>query len=517
MMQNSGLTSATSAERQALEISQPQPVWQTLDEARERSFTGEIVFDLEPEVVAYLDYGVVYYAERSGDVSLGQRLLEAGLLDDAQLRRGAVRVGEVEHLGRLFDRDPSVERDPIVVATERFTEELLSELANSASAAARATAYRHHPSGIHRWFVAPAVGSSSIPIGDVGHLAPSAVDELPGLPVGSSELLSDELYIEWDIRLDVDDELGLGTIGFVDEVAPADPLGVAEPSIDVDHPQPGADDFVLDMDVYIDDVVETDPVLDADPDIDPGIEADAVLETGLVPVDVPTADVADEIDAQAGPVASDVVVDDEPDTDGEHLIEEFEFEVTWPEGSAAETTETAETVDDGEEDEPTPPVEAQIVETDDGGFHFEMPPLVIDEPGTARGSTVSDDSVPDDVADAVRRALSAIETATAQSVSSARIEAPIDVLFDDDVNVTTETSPSVSAAPAQPDAEPPSFSSFAPPTPDMRAEVLYAQAETSADGTPSSTPEGAEQRGTADGDRSSALKRLIGSLRRKDR
>ena len=57
----------------------PQPGWMTLNEARERAFTGEIVFETEPEVRAYLDNGVAYYAERRPMPPLGQRLVEAGL------------------------------------------------------------------------------------------------------------------------------------------------------------------------------------------------------------------------------------------------------------------------------------------------------------------------------------------------------------------------------------------------------------------------------------------------------
>ena len=100
----------------------PQPGWMTLNDARERAFTGEIVFEVEPEVRAYLDNGVAYYAERATDAPLGQRLVEAGLVDHAQLERGTVRVGDVEHLGRLFDRDTSVDRDAVLVVTESETE-----------------------------------------------------------------------------------------------------------------------------------------------------------------------------------------------------------------------------------------------------------------------------------------------------------------------------------------------------------------------------------------------------------
>ena len=43
-MHNPGMS---STESRALEISGPQPVWMTLNEARQRAFTGEIVFELD--------------------------------------------------------------------------------------------------------------------------------------------------------------------------------------------------------------------------------------------------------------------------------------------------------------------------------------------------------------------------------------------------------------------------------------------------------------------------------------
>ncbi len=58
MMHNTGNTAA-SEDTAALAVDGPQPVWMTLNEARERAFTGEIVFEADPEVLAYLDNGIV--------------------------------------------------------------------------------------------------------------------------------------------------------------------------------------------------------------------------------------------------------------------------------------------------------------------------------------------------------------------------------------------------------------------------------------------------------------------------
>jgi hypothetical protein len=51
MMHNTGTTSVPT-DAIALSVDGPQPVWKTLNEARERAFTGEIVFGLDPEVHA---------------------------------------------------------------------------------------------------------------------------------------------------------------------------------------------------------------------------------------------------------------------------------------------------------------------------------------------------------------------------------------------------------------------------------------------------------------------------------
>ena len=91
----------------------------TLDEARERAFTGEIVFETEPEVrtLPRQRRGATTPSARRR-APLGERLVDAGVVDQGQLDRGTVRIGEVEHLGRLFDRDPSVDRDAVLVVTE---------------------------------------------------------------------------------------------------------------------------------------------------------------------------------------------------------------------------------------------------------------------------------------------------------------------------------------------------------------------------------------------------------------
>ncbi len=129
----------------------PRPGWVILDAARDHRFTGELVFDARLEVRVYLDRGKIYLAERATDPSLGARLVDAGVLNAAQLEHGAMRVGDAEHLGRLFERVPSVDRQTTLVVTEMMNEACVAWLAGQQVHGVTSTPYGHHPSGIHRW------------------------------------------------------------------------------------------------------------------------------------------------------------------------------------------------------------------------------------------------------------------------------------------------------------------------------------------------------------------------------
>ena len=143
---------------------------------------------------------------------------------------------------------------------------------------------------------------------------------------------------------------------------------------------------------------------------------------------------------------------------------------------------------------------AAVVEVADGGLYFEMPPLdLTDEPA-------SNEEVPDDVADAARRAIAAIESAAVDAPSIAPISDP----ESGDIDAPAATG----------------LGAFAPPSVDTSAEVLYSQWETAAaeaatgSGSDAVSVEfdGEELTTAGEGeasDRSSALRRLIGSLRRK--
>ena len=552
MMHNTGSTAAT-ADTAALTVDRPQPVWMTLNEARERAFTGEIVFEVDPEVLAYLDNGVVYYAERVSDVSLGRRLLDAGLIDMAQLERGTVRVGDIEHLGRLFDRDPSVDRDAVVVMAESSTEELIADLANRAITSVRVTAYRHHPSGVHRWFVAPLDPTGvTRPLSAVAQLDSTVVDDLPELPFGVD---ADELTIEWDdadatnAHLTPFDGFDMSLLDLGDEHAE-----------DVTDEASEIDDEVFELSLDLAEYTDTEPS-----DTDDGfVGAEQEQAVDAEPVD------AEAVDAEAvdQPVddrdAVDQPVDDLVDVETLDDLADFEFSVVWPDGSAEPTTSVSSTevdhldaidteptddentvdentvdestVDESTVDEPVVDADPELAFTrsDEGEIQFSMPPLTLDDEPEA-----ADADVPDDVADAVRRAIAAIETASVPGADdTTKLPVVADVDRDDHEPPTDDgidvggTSPAT-GAPAPTGA----FGGLAPPTMATRAEVLYGQmaddgstvdtatsAPTLAERTPGAAsvvfvddPVDEDESDAGGGnERSSALRRLIGSLRRKD-
>lgn len=200
-------SSATApATLEALALEPEQPGWRVLDTARAQRFTGEISFDVEPKISVYFDEGRAYHAVQAGDPSLCDRLAEVGVLEPAQIERGVIRVGDVENLGRLFDRDPSVDRDAVMVVLELATDDVVTAIANTVTSSFDPTAYRHHVSGVHRWFVAPVeqhrtASAQPTPVGEAVAQADTVVtDSRPALP----DTADDEVHIEWDQPLDDD-------------------------------------------------------------------------------------------------------------------------------------------------------------------------------------------------------------------------------------------------------------------------------------------------------------------------
>ncbi|MEO7370240.1 MAG: hypothetical protein ABIZ69_05220 [Ilumatobacteraceae bacterium] len=141
----------------------PRAAWQVIEAARRRYLTGELTLPTTPATKIFLRDGMVYFAERSSDGALPIRLMMEGVITREQMQRGTVIVNGVEHVGRMFDGDPTIDRASVELCTELFTDDVMIAAANEVVAGYELTLYRRHPSGIDRWYphTVPVTGRPS--------------------------------------------------------------------------------------------------------------------------------------------------------------------------------------------------------------------------------------------------------------------------------------------------------------------------------------------------------------------
>ncbi len=129
-----------------------RPAWQVIEAARRRYLTGELTLPTNPTTRVFLRDGMVYFAERSSDGALPIRLMMEGVITREQMQRGTVIVNGVEHVGRMFDADPTIDRPSVELCTELFTDDVMVTVANLLVDSYEMALYRRHPSGIDRWY-----------------------------------------------------------------------------------------------------------------------------------------------------------------------------------------------------------------------------------------------------------------------------------------------------------------------------------------------------------------------------
>lgn len=130
----------------------PRPAWQVIEAARRQYLTGELTLPTKPATRIYLRDGMAYFAERSSDGTLPIRLMLEGVITREQMQRGTVIVNGVEHVGRMFDADPTIDRASVELCAELFTDDVMVEVANALVNGYELALYRRHPSGIDRWY-----------------------------------------------------------------------------------------------------------------------------------------------------------------------------------------------------------------------------------------------------------------------------------------------------------------------------------------------------------------------------
>jgi hypothetical protein len=159
----------------------PRPAWQVIEAARRQYLTGELKLSTNPATRIYLRDGQVYFAERASDGTLAIRLMMEGVITRDQMQRGTVIVNGVEHVGRMFEADPSIDRASVELCTELFADDVMVSVANVTVNRYEMALYRRHPSGIDRWYPhsIPVAGRQSDPQREQAPVAKAVVKPKP--------------------------------------------------------------------------------------------------------------------------------------------------------------------------------------------------------------------------------------------------------------------------------------------------------------------------------------------------
>jgi hypothetical protein len=99
----------------------------------------------------YLDRGHIYFAEADGDRDLGTRLLNDGVVTQAQLRAGTQALAGHLFLGLLFSRAVGVDATACMAAVSRYSDSQVDTVRGLCGHNTEFVQGQHHPSGVVLW------------------------------------------------------------------------------------------------------------------------------------------------------------------------------------------------------------------------------------------------------------------------------------------------------------------------------------------------------------------------------
>lgn len=154
--------------------------WDVIEEVCVSRFTGELVLRTSTRTThVFMTRGLIYFAEHEGSEPLGRRLTVAGGIPGELI--DAAGPGALDDLDALFaGQDPS-EHSLAEGIIQADTERALLEIAEEPVLAQESTMYRHHRSGIDRWF------SSQYARGTVEGSCGTEIADDGGPPVAAAE------------------------------------------------------------------------------------------------------------------------------------------------------------------------------------------------------------------------------------------------------------------------------------------------------------------------------------------
>lgn len=127
--------------------------WDVIEQICAARFTGQVSLTTARGTSnVYMTRGLIYFAEHSTEVPIGDRASAAGAIPAELLPNDDSILSALADLDALFAGQPASSRVAVEEVVQTETERTLMEICDEPVITLDSTMYRHHPSGIDRWF-----------------------------------------------------------------------------------------------------------------------------------------------------------------------------------------------------------------------------------------------------------------------------------------------------------------------------------------------------------------------------
>ena len=131
--------------------SDPRLAWDAIETICSARFTGQVSITTAIGTTnVYMTRGLIYFAEHTADGPIGDRAAAAGAIPGELLPdEGSILPVDLD---ALFAGQPTSSREAVEEVIQIETERTLLEISDEPVLSMDSTMYRHHPSGVDRWF-----------------------------------------------------------------------------------------------------------------------------------------------------------------------------------------------------------------------------------------------------------------------------------------------------------------------------------------------------------------------------
>jgi len=127
--------------------------WDVIEKICAARFTGQVsIVTAVGTTNVYMTRGLIYFAEHANEIPIGDRASAAGAIPAELLPDDELILRALADLDALFAGQPAWAREGVEEVIQAETERTLMEICDQPVVSLDSTMYRHHPSGIDRWF-----------------------------------------------------------------------------------------------------------------------------------------------------------------------------------------------------------------------------------------------------------------------------------------------------------------------------------------------------------------------------